>query len=351
MHSVVHNFRICPSMIEWRLPLLACGSVRRCSNCIGGRSSGGCCSSLEAAAEKLVQNGVVTLPAALGPELLRAINKLARARVGRVMKALGDKPIGIGSRQGYAEVVQRSRNRFDVPLSEEELLPTAPAPLPWIELVRLVLGPEATSTFSGIVFSRPGSPNQQWHIDSPHEGATHLPMHALNVLVALEDVSLEAGPTEVASNTHRLTNHLRSPWLNRDDLLYQSCEEITPAALHAAEGDGGEGDGGEGEEGSREGEAFSGSHSGGGGGGGGTSSSSSDALHSYAMPMKAGDALVFDDRILHRGLANNSKAERWVAYFSYCRPREGEIEDTHFGGVRSLFDDDATFQQQSSKNG
>jgi hypothetical protein len=56
--------------------------------------------------------------------------------------------------------------------------------------------------------------------------------------------------------------------------------------------------------------------------------------------MAAGDFLMFDDRILHRGLANDSEQERWVAYFSYLRPRPGleEIADTHFEASRSLCD-------------
>ena len=48
--------------------------------------------------------------------------------------------------------------------------------------------------------------------------------------LALHDVPLEAGPTEVARGSHRLTNHLNAPpgALSRDDLLYQSAREATP---------------------------------------------------------------------------------------------------------------------------
>jgi ectoine hydroxylase-related dioxygenase (phytanoyl-CoA dioxygenase family) len=55
--------------------------------------------------------------------------------------------------------------------------------------------------------------------------------------------------------------------------------------------------------------------------------------------MSAGDCLIFDDRILHRGLANASEQERWVAYFSYMRPRPGMggVADTHFEASKSLF--------------
>ena len=53
-----------------------------------------------------------------------------------------------------------------------------------------------------------------------------------------------------------------------------------------------------------------------------------------------GGADCFYERILHRGLANASHHERWVAYFSYLRPRPGleEVADTHFEASRSLFE-------------
>jgi ectoine hydroxylase-related dioxygenase (phytanoyl-CoA dioxygenase family) len=226
------------------------------------------------------------------------------------MAALGSRPIGIGSRNGYHELVQRSPGRFDIPMCEEDLRPiwgmqgSAAPEVPWLGLVRAVLGPDARPSFCGVVFSRPGSPAQQWHIDSPHESAEDRPAHAVNVLLALADIPLAAGPTEVARGTHLLTNHLQRPWLDRDSLLYQSATEVTPSILRQA-GQGG------------------------------------DAVEQSAVQaMEAGDVLIFDDRILHRGLANDSQQERWVAYFSYLRPRPGldAIADTHFEASRSLFD-------------
>jgi ectoine hydroxylase-related dioxygenase (phytanoyl-CoA dioxygenase family) len=175
--------------------------------------------------------------------------------------------------------------------------------VPWLGLVHAALGPDARPSFCGVVFSRPGSPAQQWHIDSPHEAAEDRPAHAVNVLLALADIPLAAGPTEVARGTHLLTNHLQRPWLDRDSLLYQSTTEVTPAVLRHNGQDG------------------------------------SAAEHPDVQAMAAGDCLIFDDRILHRGLANASERERWVAYFSYLRPRAGlsEIADTHFEASQSLF--------------
>lgn len=66
-----------------------------------------------------------------------------------------------------------------------------------------------------------------------HEAPDHRPAHAVNVLVALSDIPLVMGPTEVAPGTHRLTNHLHPErgWLRRDDMLYQSELEYTPEHL------------------------------------------------------------------------------------------------------------------------
>jgi hypothetical protein len=262
--------------------------------------------------EQFATAGVAWVPGLVPKSMLDDINEVMRARAAQVMAALGNRPIGIGSRSGYRELVQRSPGRFDVPMHEQDLNPiwgaqgSLAADVPWLELVRSVLGSDARPSFCGVVFSRPGSPAQQWHIDSPHEAPEHRAAHAVNVLIAMADIPLAAGPTEVARGTHRLTNHLQRPWLDRDSLLYQSdTEKVTPASLLRP---------GQMEE---------------------------APAQPVARAMAAGDGLIFDDRILHRGLANASQQERWVAYFSYLRPRPGleDIADTHFEATRSLFGD------------
>lgn len=260
--------------------------------------------------DQFAADGVALVRGLVPLSLLGTINAVMRARAMQVMDALGSRPIGIGSRNGYHELVQRSPGRFDVPMCEQDLAPiwgalgsTAPE-VPWLGLVRAVLGAEARPSFCGVVFSRPGSPAQQWHIDSPHEAAEARPAHAVNVLLALADIPVAAGPTEVARGTHQLTNHLQRPWLDRDSLLYQLQTEVTPTNLRPTGHDAGA------------------------------------AEQPSVQAMAAGDCLIFDDRILHRGLANASQQERWVAYFSYLRPRPGldEIADTHFEASKSLFD-------------
>ena len=137
---------------------------------------------------------------------------------------------------------------------------------------------------------------QFWHTDSPHVAEEHRPPHALNVLVALHDIPLEMGPTELARGSHRLTNHLSNPFLVRDQMVYQH-ETTTPEWL------------------------FEGTEV--------------PAPERCTSALTVGDCLVFDDRILHRGMANRSDRPRHVAYFSYRR--SDYAENTHFESQRSVF--------------
>ena len=255
--------------------------------------------------ERFLADGTLRVPALVPPALLADIDTLMRSRAARVMQALGDRPIGIGSRAGFHELVQRSPGRFDVPLSESDLQPlfgpqgSLSADLPWMEMVHAVLGVDARPALCGVVFSRPGSPAQQWHIDSPHEGPEFRPAHALNVMLALADIPLEAGPTQLVPGSQRLTNHHARTWIDHDDLVYQTSREITPADILGDPG----------------------------------------YEAPLPEPMAAGEVLFFDDRLLHRGLGNSSTAERWIAYFAYLRPRPGleAVADTHFEATRSIF--------------
>ena len=211
-------------------------------------------------------------------------------------EALGARDIGIGSAAGYMEIVQRSPGRWDIPVSPQAF-GIDDRQMPWWPLIAAVLGDDAEHSFSGVVFSEPGSPAQCWHTDSPHVAAEHRAAHALNVLVALHDIPMAMGPTEVARGSHILTNHLRNSSLECDKLIYQHAS-TSPESLV---------------EGTRD-----------------------PVPLRVASDMAAGSCLVFDDRLLHRGLANRSDAMRHVAYFSYRR--KGYTENTHFESQRSVFD-------------
>ena len=105
------------------------------------------------------------------------------------------------------------------------------------------------------------------------------------------------GPTECARGSHFLSNHLSNPSLVLDELIYQHAG-TSPESL--------------------------------------VKGTQCRVPESCASSMAAGSCLVFDDRILHRGLANRSDNTRHVAYFSYRR--RGYFANTHFESQRSVFD-------------
>jgi hypothetical protein len=105
------------------------------------------------------------------------------------------------------------------------------------------------------------------------------------------------GPTECARGSHFLTNHLRNPVLVLEELIYQH-PGTSPERLV-----------------------------------GGTRF---PVPESFASSLAAGSCLVFDDRILHRGLANQTNSIRHVAYISYRR--RGYSANTHFESKKSVFD-------------
>ena len=250
---------------------------------------------LQEAQRQLEEDGFMAVPGLCGPGLVRHLLDVSLDRSGEVMTALGTQSIGVGSAAGFDEVVQRSPGRWDIPISPAEFGVDERA-LPWWPLIAAVLGDDAEHAFSGVVYSDPGSPAQCWHIDSPHISADHLPPHALNVMVAVHDTPLAMGPTELAKGSHRLTNHLKNPTLVSNEMVYQhettAPEQLVPNASFAAP-------------------------------------------EGVSSALAAGSCLIFDDRILHRGLGNASASRRSMVYFSYRRA--GYCENTHFEAQRSIY--------------
>ena len=244
---------------------------------------------------RLETDGFVALPGLCDSAMIASILDVSRRVSQKIQAALGDREIGIGSAAGFIEIVQRSPGRWDVPITPAQF-GIEDHETPWWPLVSAALGDDAEHSFSGVVSSEPQSPAQEWHIDSPHESPGHLPPHAINVLVALHDISMTMGPTEFAIGSHRLTNHHGNTALVPDELIYQHAQ-TSPAGL--------------------------------------VQDTETPVPQCHASDVTAGTCLVFDDRLLHRGLANDSDATRHVAYFSYRK--KGYVGDTHFESTRSVY--------------
>jgi hypothetical protein len=248
-------------------------------------------------ANQLVSDGFVLPDVPCTADLLERLLVKFHRRHKKVKEALNGKEIGIGSRAGYKEIVQRSPGRWDIPISPEKF-GIEERQTNWWPLISAVLGDDAEHSFSGVVFSDPDSPAQCWHIDSPHLSPAHRPAHALNVMLALHDIPMNMGPTEYARGSHVLTNHLCNPSLQPEKLTYQDTGTCPEWLVKDTE---------------------------------------HEVPESFATELAAGFCQVFDDRLLHRGLANLSKKVRYVAYFSYRQ--KGYSSNTHFESRQSVFND------------
>lgn len=246
--------------------------------------------------DRLALDGFLLLHQLCGSELVELVLDVSRRRARALREALGAREIGIGSAAGYVEIVQRSPGRWDVPIAPQQF-GLDDGEMPWRPIVAAVLGEDSEHSFSGVVSSDPGSPAQYWHADSPHVSPEHREAHAINVMVALHDVPMAMGPTECARGSHVLTNHLSNASLVLDELIYQHAG-TSPESL--------------------------------------VKGTQCPVPEICASSMAAGSCLLFDDRILNRGLANRSDSTRHVAYFSYRRRRYSA--NTHFESQRSVFD-------------
>jgi len=239
------------------------------------------------AVNAIENHGFAIIPRYFTPSSLELLAKPLDEHSKRVTNALTEKKIqlGIGSANGFHEVCLRSPGRFDIPLGFRNFSDYQLAPLE--DIVSKILGESYEEAFCGLIYSIPGSPAQEWHCDSPHVSRDHAPANMLHCLVALHDVSVEMGPTEFVPNSHRETNHFSNPDIDLN-IVYQSPENAQ--FVNRAP---------------------------------------------FNMDLPAGSLVVFDDRILHRGLGNNTNSDRRMAYFSF--KREGYVADTHFEATRSLF--------------
>ena len=250
----------------------------------------------DGAVEQLVVDGFAVLPEVCGDDTIERLLEVSERSVTEAKQALGARDIGIGSAEGYAEIVQRSPGRWDVPIDAERF-GLNDRDMPWWPIVSSLLGEDAELWSCGVVSSEPGSSDQHWHADSPHERAEHTPANAISALVALQDIPMVMGPTEFAQGSHRLTNHLRNPTLIVDELVYQHAG-TTPDTLVR-----------------------------------GTAHAPPERC---SQPLPSGSCVLFDDRVLHRGMANRSDQTRHLAYVTYRRP--GYTTNTYFESERSVFD-------------
>jgi len=178
-------------------------------------------------------------------------------------------PFGIGAKNGFKEIVQRHTARYEMPYRMDELASLVKDNIgegsSLFALVSDILGTDCKIINKSLVVSMPGSMAQSWHQDGPHMSSEeHLSCHCLNVFLPLVTMTPSLGPTEFRPNSHYLTRDLKKMF------------------LAAAVG---------------------------------------KRLKSPEAPiLSKGSAVLFDYRVLHRGLANISDEVRPILVLTYAKP-------------------------------
>jgi hypothetical protein len=222
----------------------------------------------------LAQHGVFCIGGALSGDHLAEVQRRAGENTSEVLRVFALRqalaPLRPGDAQ-YREICCRDGGRYDIRFRmDEPPFPGLAEAGPWVDVVKAILGDDATLLFSGVVLATGNGDeggtagggadaggDQSWHTDGGHlhdeDGAgPQLPCHCLNVFVPLVPIHETNGATQFVLGTHR-----------------KDCTTMDSAA---------------------------------------------------ALLCAAGSAILFDYRCLHRGSANTTTEDRPVLYFTYAKP-------------------------------
>jgi ectoine hydroxylase-related dioxygenase (phytanoyl-CoA dioxygenase family) len=239
-------------------------------------------------AAEFCQDGLCVIEDAVPEEALAAVARaaLAEYRAARELAgALRGPELGVGVKSGFRELVQRQLGRFEFQLGPEarealDALPVGPV----LDVAARVLGGPPALASCSLVVSEPGAMDQAWHVDGPHQRVDkHLGCHVLNAFLPLVDVERNMGPTQFRPASHLLTRDLA-----RQFMLAWAAKQLRPV---------------------------------------------------HAPLLKRGSALLFDYRVLHRGLANTSHGPRPLLVLTLAQPWFRDIANFP---KNSLYDEDTS---------
>lgn len=229
------------------------------------------------AAESFRRDGMVVLQNRVDPSWLQAAAAIAKSNFDDVRSVAGHcgESLDVGVANGFAEVVQRAKGRYDIlwGINGDPVLQSSTAL--WEPLIQRLLGGREDMwklQFNGLLMTLPGADEQGWHADGEHlfferSGLHQLPPHCINVFVPLVPLSKANGGTDFCLGSHTLTDRT-------DDIVWQDQAWKEKIGF--------------------EGETLS--------------------LH-----LEPGQVALFDYRVLHRGHAHRGTEPRPVLYWTYTR--------------------------------
>ena len=141
---------------------------------------------------------------------------------------------------------------------------------PWMPAIHSLLGPDCVSLYDSCIISVPGAKTQDMHCDNghlfPHTDVHIASPHCVTVICPLVDVDADNGPTEFWPGSHY------------ESVAKELFEERARTGAHIP------------------------------------------SKSSLQLAGSVGDAILFDTRTVHRGMANAGDAKRPILYIAYARP-------------------------------
>ena len=232
------------------------------------------------AAKKLNEFGILYLQQAIDKTTIARLQKEEEKIFNKVERKLKEKKINYLNQTEpwlFSDVASRSRGRFDIralpeAFSEDVLLKNNN----WMEIIKTQLGENYKVAFSGIVESLGGSADQQWHRDGNHlyENTLIESPYALTCFIPLIEINSTNlyGSPEFIPTSHRI--------LNENDITNLPIKQFNNFAL--------------------------------------------------------GDAIIFDYRLVHRGIKNLSNTRRPLLYIVYSK--QFWSDEINFGTIPLLTD-------------
>lgn len=248
------------------------------------------CSSTADAARRFDEEGVATCLTRVDGERVSAIRGAVDAYISKIERRFAEAhaEISYGSdRFAFKEIGSRGGERFDalVDLEREEwasLRALAKTDAPWLPFVRELMSNSWNVNVS-VVYSKPGAKNQEWHADGrhldaecdPRTGLGHAPPYGVCVFMPLIDLNATTGFTQFFMRSHKTSQLI------------------------------------------------------------GFGEAASTLRLSFNGVLEAGQSVLYDYRLLHRGMANNTtNTVRPVLQFLYTVPAYKELRNY---GVESLW--------------
>ena len=223
--------------------------------------------------DAVVEHGVAFVRDMVDKETLARCAAVVDDRWAAVEEALGAKtpPLLLNGidRFEYNEIVHRSDGRFDMKVPDE--IRSFLAEAPWVPAVHALLGPDCVSLYDSCIISVPGAKTQDMHCDNghlfPHAPDVHIASpHCVTVICPLVNVDEDNGPTEFWPGSHY------------ESVAKEMFEERDRTGAHIP------------------------------------------SKSSLQLAGSVGDAILFDTRTVHRGMANAGDAKRPILYIAYARP-------------------------------